>query len=158
MLRAVLCAAILFTASAAHADAAADIKKTNADFAAAWNKHDPKAMSSWFADDGDLINPAGQVARGKAEVEKLFTMEQTGPMKGSTFSSTCGAPRMLKPDVALVDCSFEVQNVQMPDGKMGPLKGGYTVVMTSQGGAWKVSAGRAMVPPPPPPQATPAHK
>src|SRR5262245_18082227 len=104
MFRAILCSAIVFTASAAWADTTSDMKKGQADFAAAWNKHYPNALAAIFADDGDLLNPMGQVARGRAKIEKLFTMEQSGPMKGSTFKNECAAPRMLKPDLALTDC------------------------------------------------------
>src|SRR5438552_14053874 len=36
--------------------AAADIKARGDAFAAAWNKHDPKAMAALWAADGDLID------------------------------------------------------------------------------------------------------
>ena len=50
----------------------AEIKARADEFAAAWNKHDTKAMADMWSTDGDLINPYGRVAKGRAEVEKLF--------------------------------------------------------------------------------------
>ena len=41
-------------------------------FVAAWNKHDTKALAAGWAPDGDLINPFGRWAKGRAEVEKLL--------------------------------------------------------------------------------------
>jgi len=47
----------------------AGIRATDEVFAAAWNKHDAKAMAATWAKDGDLVNPFGRVAKGRAEVE-----------------------------------------------------------------------------------------
>ena len=39
-------------------------------FAAAWDKHDPKAMAAFWAEDGDLVNPFGEMAKSRTEVEQ----------------------------------------------------------------------------------------
>src|SRR5690348_26079 len=85
------------------------VSKTAQDFAAAWNKHDAKALTAFFTDDGDLINPMGRHARGKAEIEKLFQDEQAGVFKSSQFTATCAADdiKMIKPDVAVMTCDWE---------------------------------------------------
>ena len=145
-------------AQAAGKDDAA-ILKANEDFAAAWNKHDYKAMTAFFADDGEVTNPIGRTAKGKADVEKLYQEEQTTVFKDSHFTSDCKEGiRMLKPDVAVVTCTFEATGGKMPDGKaLPPMKGRYTAVMAKVKGKWVVEVGQAMVPmmPPGPP---PAHK
>jgi uncharacterized protein (TIGR02246 family) len=139
----------------------AAILKTHEDFAAAWNKHDPKAMAATFTEDADLINPKGDHAHGKAEVEALLTKEQTTAMKTSQFSSDCKEGiRMIK-DTAVVTCSFEVTGAMGPDAKPMPnMKGIYTTVMTKVKGKWSVVIGRAMIPvqPPPAPAMAPPHK
>ena len=128
------------------------ILKTHEEFAAQWNKHDPKAMAAVFAEDADLMNPAGRHAKGHVEVEKLLTDEQTGPMKASHFSSDCkDGVRMLKPDIAAVTCSWEITGAKDPSGKdMPTLKGTYTTVMMRAKGKWWVAVGRAMSPVPTP--------
>src|SRR5690242_4541695 len=66
----------------------AAIRKRHDEWCDAWNKHDPKAMAAFWTADGDLINPFGRHAKGTAEIEKLFTEEQSGPMKESTYAGT----------------------------------------------------------------------
>src|SRR5512143_2292235 len=66
----------------------ATIRKLYADFIAAWNAHDPKKMASYWALDGDTIEPDGMVAKGRAELEKHFAEEQATAMKDSTLKLT----------------------------------------------------------------------
>jgi hypothetical protein len=70
---------------AAWADASADAKAVSArgqEFVAAWNKDYAKGMAALWAPQGDLINPFGRVAHGRAKVEKLFADEHSHVMKG----------------------------------------------------------------------------
>jgi len=66
----------------------AAIHQRHDEWAAAWNKHDPKLMATFFVADGDLINPFGRHARGTTEIEKLFTDEHTRAMSGTTYAGT----------------------------------------------------------------------
>src|SRR5262245_3280832 len=65
-------------------DEAANVRKSCSAFVTAWNKHDPKAMAAIFTEDATIVNPFGVKAKGRAEIEKLFTTEQTGPLKESS--------------------------------------------------------------------------
>lgn len=133
------------TAFAGGADESA-ILKVHEGFAASWNKNDYKAMAAIFAADADLINPLGRVAKGKAEIEKLYMDEQTTAFKGSHFTSDCtSGVHILKPDVAVVTCSFEVTG-----GKLPAMKGLYTATMVKTDQKWLVVAGRPMIPFAPP--------
>jgi uncharacterized protein (TIGR02246 family) len=124
----------------AASDDEAAVKKHTADFAAAWNKHDPKAMAALWADDGDLINPWGRVAKGRPEVEKLFADEQTGkgPLRDSTFELKGETVRFPTPDVAVDDWEISVTGAYDPDGAKheGALEFHCTVVLKKAGGAW----------------------
>src|SRR5258706_11109630 len=51
----------------------AAIHRRHDEWAAAWNKHDPKLMAAFFVADGDLINPFGRHAQGTAGIEKPFS-------------------------------------------------------------------------------------
>lgn len=153
-MRGLVIAIMMASTSAAFAGGAeeAAILKVHEDFAANWNKNDYKAMAGMFSDDADLINPLGRVAKGKAEIEKLYMDEQTTAFKGSHFTSDCkSGVRMVKPDVAVVTCSFEVTGGKGPDGSaMPPLKGIYTATMLKAKARWQVIAGRPMIPVAPP--------
>jgi uncharacterized protein (TIGR02246 family) len=151
MRRLTMIAMILMASSiGVHAGGTQDaaILKVHEDLAAAWNKNDYKAMAAQFADDADLINPLGRVAKGRAEIEKLYKEEQTTSFKGSHFTSECKAGvRVVTPDVAVVTCSFEVTDAKLPDGTpMPPMKGLYTATMHKSKGKWLVIAGRPMIP------------
>src|SRR5258706_2478929 len=66
----------------------AAIRKVFAGFGDAWGKDDAKSMASHWAEDGDIVNPQGRRANGRAEIEKLFADEHSTAFKGThiTFS------------------------------------------------------------------------
>jgi uncharacterized protein (TIGR02246 family) len=136
------------------ADAAADAKAISArgqEFVAAWNRDDAKGMAALWAPDGDLINPFGRVARGRAEVEKLFADEHSAMMKGTTFKVESEAVRLLGPSAAVMDWDADVIGMTGPDGKaMPPFKNHVTIVLMKQGDTWWVAAARPISYPPPP--------
>ena len=150
--------ALLLVAAGKDEDA---IKKVQDDFSAAWGKPDAaKNMAAMFAEDGDVVNPVGEEADGRAAVEQLFTKEQGTVFKGSTLTLTPGKSRMIKPDVAIGEGKFEVTGAHTPDGKPLAMKGLYTIVLVKAKGKWWISAIRPMVPAPagPPPGAMPPKK
>lgn len=120
------------------------------EFIAGWSKNDFKALAALWAEDGDLINPFGRVAKGRAEVEKLFQDEQTTVMKGSTFTVHSESIREIAPDVAIADWESEITGMQSPQGAIPPLKNHVTIVFVKKGGQWWVAAARpeAYLPPP----------
>ncbi len=56
-------------------------------FEQVYNQSDAKKVASLYAPDGDRINPAGEVAHGRAEVEKqyqaIFERRRTDPLHGA---------------------------------------------------------------------------
>lgn len=125
----------------------AKIRKLYAEFTAAWNAHDPKKMASYWALDGDTIEPDGMVAKGRAEVERHFAEEQAVAMKDSTLKLTVDAVWFVTADVALVDGSYVVLNAHDPNGRpLPPRKGLVTSVVIREGGIWHVAASRSMIP------------
>src|SRR5262245_15482823 len=100
----------------------AAIQKRHDEWCAAWNKHDAKLMAGFFVEDGYVINPFGRHAKGPAEIQKLFTEEQNGPMAGTTYSGTIESIRYVG-DVAIVEVAGEITGMKKPDGSaMPPLK------------------------------------
>lgn len=88
-----------------------------AQFAVAWNHHDPKAMTAFFTPDADLINPFGREAKGAAEIQKLFEDEHTSFMKDSRFKATVRPVQWIRPDVTVTTWDVSIQGMLGPDGK-----------------------------------------
>ena len=129
----------------------ATIRTLYTEFAEAWNAHDAKKMASFWALDGDTIEPDGMVAKGNAEVEKHFAEEQATAMKDSTLKLTIDAVWFVTADVALVDGSYVVLNAADPNGQqLPPRKGLVSSVVIREDGIWHVAASRSMIPIPPP--------
>ena len=113
------------------------IKERLEEFTAAWNKHDATAMAAIWAPDGDLINPFGRVAKGRAEVQKLFTDEHANFMKGTTYKVTSSSVRILGSEAAVLDLDADVTGMKAPDGTDLPTFDHHlTVVMVKKDGAW----------------------
>ena len=145
---ALLTAAVLYAQAGQSADDAA-IRKQVDQFAASWNKGDAKAAAQFFSDDGDYVSSTGQRGDGRAGVEKVLTEQYTGVYKGATLKNTVTSIRFLKPDVAIVNGTFEVSGMQGPDGKALPVRKGLsTIVAVKQGDKWVYAALRGMVPAP----------
>jgi uncharacterized protein (TIGR02246 family) len=89
-------------------------------FTAAWGKHDINQMASFWADDGDLINPQGKWGEGQAGVVKVFTGEQNGPLKKSTITFSIDKIRSISSDMAFVDGGCKVVGSVDKKGKKMP--------------------------------------
>src|ERR1043166_3583311 len=115
MKRLLVCAVLfglvaLPTARAGQKEEEAAIRKRHDEWVAAWNKHDPKLMASFWAEQGDLIDPFGKRAQGPEAIEKFFQGEHTGTgmMVGTTYSGTITDIRLIGRNVAVVDVDAEV--------------------------------------------------
>lgn len=125
------------------------IRELYADYTAAWNRHDPKAMASFWAIDGDYMEPDGRHAKGRADVEKLFTLEQQTVFKDSKLALLIETVFFVSHDVALVDGKYDLVGVRDVEGKeIAARQGHLTALLMREDGTWKVAAGRAMIPVP----------
>jgi uncharacterized protein (TIGR02246 family) len=127
------------------------VKKSCQSIVEAWNRHDGKAIAAVFADDGDVINPMGRKATGKAELEALFTEEQAGPMRESRIEVKDEPIRFPSADIAVSDAEVVITGIYGPDGKkMGPTDFHVTNVWKKVGDDWKVFSCRPYMKMPPP--------
>jgi uncharacterized protein (TIGR02246 family) len=122
-------------------------------FSEAWNKHDTVAMTAFWSFDGDLINPAGRMAKGMTQIQKLFQDEHSTVMKQSTYKTNSMPIRFIQPDLALADADTEISGVANPDGTTATIKVHVVTLWRKSGAQWWVVAARAYnyLPPPPPP-------
>ncbi|MFN8641662.1 MAG: SgcJ/EcaC family oxidoreductase [Candidatus Binatia bacterium] len=124
-----------------------EIRQLFADFAAAWNAHDPRKMASFWTLDGDTIEPDGMSAKGRDEVEKHFAEEQATAMKESEIKLVIDSVWFVTWDVALVDGSYVLLNVRDPNGQpLPPRKGLLSAVVLHENEKWHVAASRSMIP------------
>ncbi len=121
------------------------IRTTTTEFVAAWNRNDVRALASCFANDGDLVNPAGRAGRGRSAVEKILNEEQNGQFKGSRLNMQQQHLRFLKPDLAIADYEFEVARVRGADGRDTTQKGHITSVLRKDSDKWLIVAARPMI-------------
>jgi uncharacterized protein (TIGR02246 family) len=123
------------------------IRKLYTEFVAAWNAHDPKKMASFWAIDGDTMEPDGVTARHRDEVERHFAEEHSGPFKNTELKLTIDSVWFAGADVAMVDGSYMVVGAVGPNGMpLPPRKGLLTSVLINEDGQWHVAASRSMIP------------
>ena len=133
-------------ARAIDAGASAAIDKATHDFVSAWNAHDVKKMTDVFAPEADLINPFKRIAKGRAEIGKLFTEEQTGPMKASIYKIDNTTMRQIGSDVVVVDWDANLTGITGADGStQPPFPHHVTTLFVKRGEAWKLESARAYI-------------
>jgi uncharacterized protein (TIGR02246 family) len=132
---------------------ATDVRALTDAFAAAWGRHNARELAALWTEDGDLINPMGRAAKGRAEVQQLFADEHATFMNGTKLSVTVTGERPLQGDLALIDCEALLSGVRSPEGQSLPsFKHLIFAVVKKQDGGWRFLAARLVVPVPPPPE------
>jgi uncharacterized protein (TIGR02246 family) len=113
-------------------------------YLAGWNNHDPRSMAAAFAEDGDLINPFGVSAKGRANVEKAFAKEQSSLTKNSSATFQIRSLRKLRDGLILADADGAVSGVMRPDGKTLPdIKNHVVIIFSKRGDVWQILTLRA---------------
>lgn len=68
----------------------------------AWNKHDWEKLSSYFTDDGTLINFVGQIWKGRTGILSHFKLLSACCLEPTSLKFEFKEARFLTPDIALV--------------------------------------------------------
>jgi len=111
-----------------------EIQKLGDQYQAAFNKGDSKALSQLFAENGMMINAAGQLVKGRAAIEKDGSTAFSGVLKGAKLTIHPGSSQSVTGDVALAEGTFEIASGQ------APLKGRYMDTVVRQGGQWRLAS------------------
>jgi uncharacterized protein (TIGR02246 family) len=123
------------------------IKQRSEAFAEAWRQADAKGIAALFAENGDTISPDGQTYSGRAAIESRYRELFEGMYKGTQIAIATTSIRLLQPDVAVVDGSYEITGMKGPDGKeMAAVKGLYTNLAVKEGAEWHIACSRPMIP------------
>jgi uncharacterized protein (TIGR02246 family)/steroid delta-isomerase-like uncharacterized protein len=117
-----------------------DIKAVFDGFLAAWNQGDAQGTSGKYVEDGVLIDPWGNQAQGRQNIEKMFAGLFETVMRGSRSSFEIHKIRQVKPDVAFVDAT---QKVKLGAGAPMPeLTVHLALLATKKDGKWMFADGR----------------
>jgi uncharacterized protein (TIGR02246 family) len=137
---AILAAAI----SIAHASQQADedeIRKIQARWDDAWNRHDIKALSALVAEDVRFVNVAGALLNGRDEFEKLQTRTHATQFKDSVRTVTATDIKFLSADIAVAHVKWGMRGDKDADGTPRPPRTGVMMqVLAKRGGAWTIVA------------------
>jgi uncharacterized protein (TIGR02246 family) len=115
----------------------------------AWNAGDLEAYRRLLTEDADVISATGRKSIGRDAVIALSAQQKRQPSyRDATITATeVHAIRLLSPDVALVDATYHMTGVRIPeDSEARPIAGSILFVMTRQHGAWCIASIRASPP------------
>jgi uncharacterized protein (TIGR02246 family) len=110
-------------------------------FTNAWAKHDGHELAKIMAADVDFVTVSATWLSGRADFEKYHTRLLSGQFKDSTRTPLETAVRFIRPDLALLHCSWRHQGDKSVDGSVRPPRTGMmTMLVENQKGIWLVLA------------------
>ena len=118
-----------------------EIRRIQARWDDAWNRHDIKALSALVAEDVRFVNVAGNVLNGRDEFEKLQTQTHATQFKDSVRSVTGTDIKFLSADIAVAHVRWGMKGDKDADGTpRSPRSGVMMQVLAKRGGAWVIVA------------------
>ena len=110
-------------------------------FTNAWAKHDGHKLAKIMAEDVDFVTVSATWLSGRADFEKYHTRLLSGLFKESTRTPLETAVRYIRPDLALLHCSWRHQGDKNVDGSVRrPRTGMMTMLAEKRKGTWLVVA------------------
>jgi uncharacterized protein (TIGR02246 family) len=121
----------------------ADVAKLTAQYEAAFNKGDAKAIGALYTEDGTRLGPDGSFVKGRATIEKVYAGGFAGPLKGVKLTLTHASSHVVTPDVQITEGTYSATGTT-------PLKGRYVNTLVRKSGQWLL-ASVVTIPAPPAP-------
>jgi uncharacterized protein (TIGR02246 family) len=100
------------------------------EFIAAFERGDAQAVAAFWVPDGDYVDEAGHVTKGRAALEKLYK-QVFAERKGAKLTVHITSTRLVTPDVALQDGTTEVTSDSGP-----PTAAAFSAVLVKKDGEW----------------------
>jgi uncharacterized protein (TIGR02246 family) len=119
-------------------------KDRRAEFIAAFNKGDAKAVAAFWAPDATYVDQVGREYKGRAAIEKLYE-KVFAARKGAKLAIHVTSDKVVSPDVVLEDGITEVTPA---DGGPGTAAR-FSAVLVKKGGEWYLQSVRDSVAYPP---------
>ncbi len=120
-------------------------------FTDAFNRFDVKQVASCWAEDGTLINPAGDIGKSRSGVEAVYGRDCETILAGTRSRFVISSVRRLGSELAFLDLDHELQNFRMPDGSTGTMTLHLVLLARKSGSGWQWLDARpyAFIPAPP---------
>ena len=109
------------------------IQKLADQYQAAFNKGDSKGLAALYTADALRVTPTGNLVASRAAIEKDYAANLAGAFKGAKLTLTPGRTQLLKPDVALIEGTFDVAGATA-------IKGRYLNTIVREGGQWRLAS------------------
>jgi uncharacterized protein (TIGR02246 family) len=122
------------------------IRARTDEYQQAFSRGDAMAVAAIFTDDGDFVGPDGVMHHGKAALEERFRGVFDGVYKGAQATIEVGAVKLLRPEIAIVDGTYELKGMKSADGQPIAVSGLYTNVWVKRDGLWSIHCLRSMIP------------
>ena len=123
------------------------IRARTDEFEQAVSNADAKAIGALFVEDADLVDQAGNMHHGRMAVEERYQKLFEGPYKGAQANLEISSVRFVRPDIAVIDGSYELSGMKSAEGQDVPaVKGMFTNVSVKQNGQWMLHCSRPMLP------------
>jgi uncharacterized protein (TIGR02246 family) len=108
---------------------------------------DAKAIGALFVEDADLVDQAGNMHHGRLAIEERYQKLFEGPYKGAQGNLEIASVRFVRPDIAVIDGTYELTGLKSAEGQDLPaVKGMFTNVSVKQNGQWMLHCSRPMLP------------
>lgn len=107
-------------------------------FVKKWNQHDPQALKELWAENGDLMNPAGEWEKGKDNVLNILVREHRGVLRESQMKQEITNILVLNSNMAWVDAKVSLNVPGVPSG----LDHHIVYLLVKQNNQWKILAVR----------------
>jgi uncharacterized protein (TIGR02246 family) len=118
-----------------------EIRRIQARWDDAWNRHDIKALGALVAEDIRFVNVAGNVLNGRDEFEKLQTRTHATQFKDSVRTVTGTDIKFLTPEIAVAHVQWGMKGDKDADGTPRPPRNGVMMqVLVKRSGAWIIVA------------------
>src|SRR5437763_1624048 len=130
---AIFLACFLLSASPAWAQAKSSIEKLNAEWMAAFNKGDAKALAAMYTPDAYVLPAGAEMAKGHNAIEKFWggAVKQLGDAKLTTVDVQSLGPGAAR-EIGTLNFKTKAQPPEQITGK-------YVVVWRKMGGQWQLA-------------------
>lgn len=123
------------------------IRARTDEFEQAVSQSDAKAIGALFVEDSDLVDQAGTMHHGRMAIVERYQKLFEGPYKGAQGSLDVTSVRFVRPDIAVIDGTYELTGLKSAEGQDLPaVKGMFTNVSVKQNGQWMLHCSRPMLP------------
>jgi uncharacterized protein (TIGR02246 family) len=113
----------------------ADIEALTRQYEEAFNKGDAKALAALHTEDAIRVGANGELAVGRAAIEKQLSSALAGPVKGAKLTLRPGRVQNVTSDVRIVEGRFETTGGSSPTPR-----GRYVNTLVRQGGQWRAAS------------------